>query len=95
MARAVLSNPETVARAIRGEKGGAEIEVACLIRHDYCGLPRPARFPKFESREVRRQQNNPSDRRFFPYQHLKLSNEIALDKTKNGSRQLNKQLKSS
>ena len=27
-ARAILSNPATVARAIRGEKGGAEIEVS-------------------------------------------------------------------
>ena len=91
----ILSNPATVARVIRGKKGGAEIEVAYLIRPDYCGLPRPARFPKFESREIRRRQNNPSDERFFPYQHSKLNNESSLDKTKNGSRRLNKHLKPS
>ena len=91
----ILSNPATVARVIRGKKGGAEIEATCLIHPDYYGLPRPARYPKFESREIRRRQNNLSDGIFFPYQHSKLNNESSLDKTKNGSRQLNKQLKPS
>ena len=44
-AQAIRSNPAIVARAIRGEKGGAEIEAACLIHHEYCGLLRLARFP--------------------------------------------------
>ena len=46
-AQVILSNPATVARAVRGEKGGAEIEAPYLIHSDYCGLLRPARFPKF------------------------------------------------
>ena len=59
--RAILSNPLTVAHGIRGEKGGAGIEVTCLIRPDYHGLARLARFPKFESREIRGEQSNLSD----------------------------------
>ena len=55
------SNPATVARVICGKKGGAGIEATCLIRPDYRHLPRLARFPKFESRKIRGQQNNLSD----------------------------------
>ena len=39
----------------------------CLIQPDYYGLLRLARFPKFESRKIRGQQNNLSDGRSSPY----------------------------
>ena len=46
-ARAILSNPSTVARRIRGKKCGAEIEMFLFIHPAYHGALRPARFPKF------------------------------------------------
>ena len=59
--QAILTNPATVARAVRGEKGGAGIEETCLIRPDNLGSAHLAHFPKFESREIRGEQNNLSD----------------------------------
>ena len=53
-----LKNPATVARAIRGEKGGTGIEETCLIHPDNLGCARLAHFPKFE---FRGEQNNLSD----------------------------------
>ena len=47
-ARAILSNPATVACQIRGEKGDAEIKVPLPIRPAYYGALRLARFPKFQ-----------------------------------------------
>ena len=64
---------------IRGKKGGTGIEVTYLIRLDYRALPRPARFPKFKSREIRGQQNNLSDGRHPPHHHSKLFGKNSLD----------------
>ena len=79
-AQAIRSNPAIVVRAIHGEKGGAETEATCLIRPDYHGLARPARFPKFESREIRGEQSNLSDGKHPPHRHSKLYHESSLDK---------------
>ena len=78
--RAILSNPATVVHGICGEKGGAGIEATYLIHPDYRGLPCPARFPKFESHEIRGQQNNLSDGRHPPHHHSELCRKSSLDK---------------
>ena len=53
-ARTILSNPLTVAHGIRGEKGGAGIEMSYFIYSAYHGALRLARFHQnFESREIR------------------------------------------
>ena len=47
--RAILSNPATVVRDVRGEKGGVEIEALLFICPAYFGTPRPARFPEISN----------------------------------------------
>ena len=44
--QAILSNPATVARSVRGENGDAEIEASLFICSTNFGAPRLARFPK-------------------------------------------------
>ena len=44
--RAILSNPATVAQAIRGEKGGAEIEAALPYPARLLRPPPPRALPK-------------------------------------------------
>ena len=59
--QAIPSNPATGTCAVCGEKGGAGIEETYLIHPDDLISSRLARFPKFESREIRGERNNLSD----------------------------------
>ena len=47
-AQTILSNPATVARAIRGEKGGMEIEAALPNPARLRRLPPPRALPKIQ-----------------------------------------------
>ena len=63
-ARAILSNPTTVARRIHGEKGGAEIETFLFIHPAYHGALRPARFPEISNPVKSGIRHNQSRQRF-------------------------------
>ena len=73
----ILSNPATVARAIRGEKGGIEIEAALPYPARLLRPPPPRALPK-NLNPVRSGNGSVVDRAkdFIPYQHSKLISEI-------------------
>ena len=59
-ARAILPNPATVARRVRGKKGGVEIEAPLSIHSADCGALHLACFPKISNQTrsgIRRNQS--------------------------------------
>ena len=60
---ATQSDPVAGVRAVRGEKGGAEIEALLPYRADSRDFLRPVRFSIFKSRKIRDRQDGLSDKK--------------------------------
>ena len=90
-ARAILSNPATVVRNIRGEKGSVEIEASLFIRSARFGALRPAGFPKIlypAKSGIHISQSRPRSRTLI--QHSSHDAASSVDNSLNGSRRLSR-----
>ena len=93
--QAILSNPATVARSVRGKKGGAVIEALLLIRPARLGAHHPACFPKISyptKSGIHCRQSRPRSR--APAQHSTHEVTSSIDNSLNGSRRLNRHRRS-
>ena len=89
--RTIPSNPATVARSVRGEKGGAGIEESLLIRSVRFGTPHLARSPDISypaKFEIHYRQSRPGSH--APRQHSAHEINSSLDCPLNGSRRLSR-----